>query len=419
MSRTKRLLMKLSLILISLFIGCLLVEIALRIIGYSYPIFYTTDYYTGYSPQPGVEGWFWVENKVYVRINSQGFRDREHSVTKPANTVRIAVLGDSFAEARQVPVEQTFWAQMEQQLQSCPQFAGKKVEVINFGVGGYGTAQELLTLQQRVWAYSPDIVILAVTTFNDIIDNYRPLKQTEEIPYFVYSNTRLVYDASFRDSPAYRWHDSKMFRAWMWLHNHSRFIQLLHHAQYAIRTRISDWRARRRLAQTQAAPQSAAQQSSGPQLQPTRTSAALAEDVGYNNMIYRAPEDDTWREAWRVTEGLITETRNEVEQHGAKFLLVTISTDIQVYPNRQVREALMKRVQVNDLFYPDVRLQALAEREGMQFLDLAKPMQEYADQTGIFLHGFGSDAGNGHWNEAGHRLAAELITRKLCDANAH
>ena len=134
-------------------------------------------------------------------------------------------------------------------------------------------------------------------------------------------------------------------------------------------------------------------------------------------MIYRAPDDDTWKEAWRVTEGLITETRNEVEQHGAKFLFVALSTDIQVYPNTEVRQALMKRLGIDDLFYPNQRLQALADREGIAFLDLAAPMQTYADQNRVFLHGFGSDIGNGHWNEAGHHLAAELISQKLCDQN--
>ncbi|OLE53337.1 MAG: hypothetical protein AUG51_13770 [Acidobacteria bacterium 13_1_20CM_3_53_8] len=407
--RKKSLSGKLLLVLWGLIIGCLMAEIGLRIIGYSYPLFYVTDYERGYAPEPNVEGWFWVENKVYVRINSQGFRDRERSRTKPANTVRVAILGDSFAEARQVPMEDTFWAVMEQRLQSCPALAGKKIEVINFGVGGYGTAQELLTLRQRVWDYSPDIVVLAVTTFNDIIDNYRPLKQTEEIPYFVYQNGQLVYDASFRNSSTYRWHDSKLFKTWEWLHNHSRLIQLLHHAQYATRTRISDWRARRRMEQSSASQSTTTQQ--------TEIRTVSAEDVGLNNMIYRAPDDDTWKEAWRVTEGLITETRNEVEQHGAKFLFVAISTDIQVYPNTAVRQALMKRLGVDDLFYPNQRLQALADREGIAFLDLAAPMQTYADQNRVFLHGFDSDIGNGHWNEAGHHLAAELISQKLCDRN--
>src|SRR5215213_11435548 len=111
---------KLALALFGLLIGCLMTETALRIIGYSYPYFYNPDSNRGYSPRPNQEGWFWVENKNYVTINSEGLRDREHSKTKPADTVRIAVLGDSFAEAREVPMEQTFWSVMEQKLGQCP-----------------------------------------------------------------------------------------------------------------------------------------------------------------------------------------------------------------------------------------------------------------------------------------------------------
>ena len=36
------------------------------------------------------------------------------------------------------------------------------------GVSGYGTTQELVTLREKVWRYSPDMVLLAVTTNNDV-----------------------------------------------------------------------------------------------------------------------------------------------------------------------------------------------------------------------------------------------------------
>ena len=43
------------------------------------------------------------------------------------------------------------------------------------------------------------------------------------------------------------------------------------------------------------------------------------------------------------------------------------------------------------------------------------PMQRQADATGVFLHGFrNTKPGFGHWNQAGHALAASLIARHLC-----
>ena len=162
---------------------------------------------------PGLEGQFQREGGSYVRINSDGFSDREHTRTKPANTLRIAVLGDSFTEAMQLPFEQTYGFLLEQKLQQCNALRGQRAEVINFGVSGYGTALELLTLRQKVWDYSPDIVLLAFTTHNDVFDNSRALSQGEEVPYFVYRNGELTYDESFRDSKLYRQRDSRMNRA--------------------------------------------------------------------------------------------------------------------------------------------------------------------------------------------------------------
>ncbi len=92
-TRLKRLLGKLGLVLFGLLFGCLIAEIALRVAGYSYPDFYQPDDLRGYALRPNMEGWYRKEGEAYVRINSDGLRDGEHSKAKPANTIRIAVLG--------------------------------------------------------------------------------------------------------------------------------------------------------------------------------------------------------------------------------------------------------------------------------------------------------------------------------------
>jgi GDSL-like Lipase/Acylhydrolase family len=399
---------KLLLVLFGLLMGLLMSEVFLRVIGYSYPIFYATDYYRGFSLRPGMAGHYQREGESEVRINSDGLRDREHTKAKPADTVRIALLGDSFAEAMHVPMEQTFWSLLERKLQECNLFPGKRVEVINFGVSGYGTAQELMTLRQKVWDYSPDIVMLAFTTFNDVYDNSRALSKTEEVPYFVYRNGELVYDASFRDSRQYRQRESRLSRFGRWFHDHLRIVQLVHYVQFPAKLRLTDWRNRRRLA---AAPSPA-------QTTPAATPKApfTAADIGIDNMIYLEPQDEDWKEAWRVTEGLIRQMRDEVNQNGAKFVLVTLSNAIQVYPDQLVRQKFMNYLGLNTMFYPNLRLKAVAARANIDFLDLAEPMQAYADQNRVFLHGFKSDLGNGHWNANGHRVAAELIAQHFCQS---
>ena len=404
MKRPRNLKKKLLLVTLGVLFGLFMSEIFLRVLGYSFPLFYTTDYYRGFTLQPGIEGYYQREGGSYVRINSDGLRDREHARAKPADTVRIAVLGDSFVEAMHLPMEQTFWWLLERNLQECNAFPGKKVEVINFGVSGYGTAQELLILRQKVWDYSPDLVVLAFTTHNDVYDNSRALSQTEDVPYFVYRNGELTYDASFRDSRTYQQRDSQLNRLGRWLHNELRIIQLVHYVQFVAKLRFTDWRYQRKLAaQTPTRPATG-----------TAPTARNAEDIGRDNMIYIEPHDKDWKEAWEVTEGLIRQMRDDVAQERARFLLVTLSNAIQVYPDPGVRQRFLQYVGADTIFYPNLRLKALAEREQIDFLDLAQPMQVYADQNKVFLHGFGSDIGNGHWNATGHRLASELIAQKLC-----
>jgi len=405
MKRPRNLKKKLFLVLFGLLAGLVMSEILLRVIGYSYPIFYQADYYRGFALRPDLEGYYQREGGSYVRINSDGLRDREHAKAKPAGTIRIAVLGDSFVEAMHVPVEQTFWSQMEKKLQECNAFPGKKVEVINFGVSGYGTAQELMTLRQKVWGYSPDVVLLAFTTLNDIYDNSRALSKSEEVPYFVYRNGALSYDASFRDSRIYRQRDSKLSKVGRWFHDHLRTVQLAHHVQFVLRLRLSDWRNRRRAAATPAPTK--------PVTPPPKTSFT-AETIGIENMIYIEPQSEDWKEAWRVTEGLILEMNNEVRQHGAKFVVVTLSNAIQVYPDSVVRQNFMNYLGIDNVFYANHRLKNLSGREQIEFIDLAEPMQAFADQNKAFLHGFGSDLGNGHWNVTGHHVAADVMAERFC-----
>src|SRR6476620_3466783 len=100
-------------------IALLLAEGALRVFGFSHFNPYIADQYLGFSLRPNAEGWWRKEGLTYIKINSQGFRDREHTIEKPGDTIRIAVLGDSFAEAFQVPIEKTFWTVMEQRVQDC------------------------------------------------------------------------------------------------------------------------------------------------------------------------------------------------------------------------------------------------------------------------------------------------------------
>lgn len=420
LSKRKLRLVKIAMLLVALLIGLLIAEVALRIIGYTYPVFYTSDIVRGYALEPGMSGWYRKEGTAYIRINSDGQRDREHARQKPANTLRIAVLGDSYAEALQVPLEDAFWVVLEQRLQSCPAFAGQKIEVLNFGVSGYSTAQELLTLREKVWNYAPDIVLLAMTTNNDITDNLRALKKAEEIPYFVYRDGQLALDDSFRQSRTFQLRHSALNRAGRWIRGRLRVIQAFHQGHYELKKYLST----RSAPATVAASSTNATADGGANVQTTNSPArpdapaaavVVSDELGIDNLVYREPGDATWREAWRVTEDLLRLMRDEVRGRGAKFLVVTLSNGVQVHPQPAARAAFLRRVGANDIFYPDARIKSLGERENFPVVSLAPELQRYAEQQQAFLHGFGRDLGNGHWNSSGHRVAGELLAQKLCE----
>jgi hypothetical protein len=129
--------LKLLLLMGSVLLTLLCTEVGLRMAHVAYPgfggkwHFFTWDPYTGIAHNPGAEGMMFAEgNQNFVRINSQGLRDREHAKQKPPNTFRIAILGDSHAEAFQVPIEKTFWSVLESELRRCPALNGKRVETI-------------------------------------------------------------------------------------------------------------------------------------------------------------------------------------------------------------------------------------------------------------------------------------------------
>jgi len=398
-SRLKTLAGKLLLILFGIFVGALIAEIALRVAGFSYPEFYQPDESRGYALRPGMEGWYRKEGEAYVRINSDGWRDREHSKARPAGTFRIAVVGDSYPEAFPVGMEDAFWAVLERKLNECGAFDGKKIEVINFGVSGYGTAQELLTLRKRVWEYSPDLVMLALTTNNDISDNVRSLKKTDRIPYFIYQDGKLVLDDSFKGTRNFWWRESKAARVGRWFEDHLRLVQAIERAQHGLKI----WLASKRT-----------KPASSPVKMGFAAAPASEDELGVDNVVYREPRDAVWKDAWRVTEGLIALMRDEVQSHGAKFLVVTLSNGIQVYPNPEVRSSFLKRVEAEDLFYPDRRIGTFCAKDGIALITLAPGMQKYADQNKAFLHGFPGSMGEGHWNQLGHRVAGEMIARDLC-----
>jgi hypothetical protein len=391
----KRIFVNSLVVLGSTLVALALAEGVLRLIGFSFPGLYTSDPITGSRLRPGAEGWYREEGVAYIKVNSQGLRDREHSLAKPPGTVRVAIIGDSFAEALSVPVEATFWAVLEHDLNACKAFGGKRVEVINFGVSGYGTAQELLTLRHKAWSYAPDVVLLAFFPGNDVRNNSKTLEPGKERPFYVLRDGELRLDDSFRDDPD--WQNTARIGARRAPLYQFRLYQLLRRARAG------------RLEFHHNAPVAMALAHDGAQVP--------ALEQGLDENVFREPPDPVWSDAWAVTDRLVVATQEEARSHGARFLLAVLSSAGSVYPDPEWRRRYMKRLGVADLLYPEHRLQALGAQHGFEVIALAPDMQRYADATHTYLHGFDNTVlGLGHWNAAGHALAGKLIAQRLCGA---
>jgi lysophospholipase L1-like esterase len=110
-----------------------------------------------------------IDGRWEFRINSKGFRsDKDHSYSKPDGLIRILTIGDSFTLGYEVNQNETYSVIVEKYLKQ----QGINVEVINAGVSGFSTAEELVFFKEEGIKYNPDILILGFYE-NDLDDNLR------------------------------------------------------------------------------------------------------------------------------------------------------------------------------------------------------------------------------------------------------
>jgi hypothetical protein len=370
-----RLLQQLGLASVSLIVSLAIAELAVRVLGLTDPAFREPDEVLGWRPVPGAHGRWRREGDAEVRITEHGFRGVAIGPGEPAaGTLRVALVGDSFIEARQVALEASVGARLGGDLEAC---AGP-VEVLAFGVSGYGTAQEYLLYRERIAPYHPDLVVLAFLSGNDVSDNHPALQGgASGRPFFsVGPNDTLLLDASFRDSEAFRaraeegalsaiLRSSQLVRALDGLGGHG--------------------------------------------------NGAVRGEVGLSDEVFAPPATDAWRDAWDRTEALLRHYARDVRADGARFAVVTLSSASQVDPDPNVRERFRRDVHAESLDYPDARVAAAGTRDGYRVLALAPALRAYAEAHGAPLHGFPNTAmGTGHWNETGHARASSELARWLC-----
>lgn len=135
-------------------------------------VFWSYHSQLGWHHRPNQHGVFETGSvQANVSSNSRGLRDREYPYARVPGHRRVLVIGDSFAWGYGVDQNHVFSEVLEAALE--------RAEVINAGVSGYSTDQELLWLRTEGVKYRPDLVILQMAG-NDEEMNRR------KVAYLVY-----------------------------------------------------------------------------------------------------------------------------------------------------------------------------------------------------------------------------------------
>lgn len=151
-----------------------------------YEDYHRIDPDLGWSISKNVDGERYSSNSIGIRGK------REYPIEKPEGIeYRIAAFGDSFTHGDDVADESTWQYFMEEK--------NPKLEVMNFGVGGYGTDQAWLRYQLMGKPFEPDIVLIGFMVeninrnVNAFVTFYRRLSTPVTKPRFsLDSNNELV-----------------------------------------------------------------------------------------------------------------------------------------------------------------------------------------------------------------------------------
>ncbi|MCP3977871.1 MAG: hypothetical protein GY716_00880 [bacterium] len=119
--------------------------------------------------RPNQHGTYRVRDEISAefRINAQGWNSRHpsYSSERRSDGMRVAIVGDSFVAALQVPYGDSLAERLEDRL-------GGGAEVYRFGVAGAPLSQHLHVLRNEVPRYAPDLVAVVVV-HNDVAESWR------------------------------------------------------------------------------------------------------------------------------------------------------------------------------------------------------------------------------------------------------
>jgi hypothetical protein len=319
-----------------------------------------------------------VENGTPYESNDIGVRaERSYALQPPPGVTRISVFGPSFAHADDVTLHDS-WPYLLEHSQP-------NLEVMNWGVGGYGTDQAFLRYVTQGAAYQPHVVLIAYEEDNlrRNVNRYRPfvhaqtgLPLTKPVYVLEGDGLRLLDNpfATLADLRAAATGDPQ------------RFLDLTcEHDFFCVRERYQPHALDR--------------------LSAYRLLRTLAFDVSHRGQL---PYLTTWAQSYadphitEVTARLLETFVRTVREDGATpvvlFFAYRPTFEDAAAGKPVVYQALVDRLRSSGTQALDLTPEFVAANAGSD------------DFTGYFAPG-------GHYNEAGNHVVSQAVRRTLCRKN--
>ncbi len=178
---------------VAIVIGALLIEMTLRLF---FPVtdirYFTYNPNLGLQLEPNQEGVVvigaFAEGQGRFRVNADGWNSlRDYEPRRPGNTLRLAVIGDSFVGGTSVDIEKMFPIIAEERLRresSCSQF--DRIEAYSFGVGGVPMSHYPDLMRYADDNFAPDAFVILIHPGNDFSPSLLPPGTSSKLPYTVY-----------------------------------------------------------------------------------------------------------------------------------------------------------------------------------------------------------------------------------------
>ena len=365
-------LINLSLLSGSLVVGLIILEVVLRTltpftIGHPREL-YRNSKTLGYEYRPRFEGVYKTYHNfnTKIKINSKGLRDYEYPYDKPEGVVRILVLGDSFTAGLEVGMEDTYPKVLERLLNDSEKNKNRRYEVINAGVPGYSTVQELQYLKEHGIKYEPDLVIVGFCMTNDYKDNYFRLK-------------RYVEGNQFKDVLRTAENGSGFFpRVKVYLRKHTLLYPLL-----VGRLKQSVW------------------------LNRLLVKFNISGPSTFEEFQINVPGH--LKKVWGYTEEILREMNSFSREHSARLTVVMIPFQYQMSISRWQRDKNKHGLDDKDFYIdnPQRVLSDICRKENIPVFDLTNSLREQSEKTKVYIEN------DGHWTKHGHEYAAKEIYRYL------